>query len=316
MKVAGFTFVRNAIKYDYPIVEAIESILPLCDEVVVAVGASDDDTLGLVRSIRSDRIRIIETVWDDSLREAGRVLAVETDKAFRAVSPDADWALYIQGDEVLHERDLPAVREAMARWKDDPRVEGLLFDYRHFYGSYDYVGASIRWYRREIRVVRNLPDVFSYRDAQGFRMRPDRKLRVKRVDATVHHYGWVKDPRAMHGKVASFNRYWHDDRWVAENVPEVFTYSGEEPLRRFEGTHPAVMRRRVEAMNWRFTHDPARVRLPLKDRVRLAVERLTGWRPGEYRNYRIVRERAAPAAGRRVPGEPRGGGPKMDASPP
>ncbi len=287
MKVAGFTFVRNAVRYDYPIVEAIGSILPACDELVVAVGASDDDTLGLVRSIPSDKIRIVETVWDDALREGGRVLAVETDKALRAVSPDADWAFYIQGDEVLHERDLPAVVEAMRRWKDDRGVEGLLFDYRHFYGSYDYVGASLRWYRREIRVVRNHPDVFSYRDAQGFRMRPNRKLRVKRVAATIHHYGWVKDPRAMQGKQASFNRSWHDDQWMKENVPEVFEYAGEEPLVRFEGTHPAVMQRRIAAMNWKFAHDP-RARLRLKDRLKLGVERLTGGRPGEYRNYRIV----------------------------
>ena len=51
MKVSGFTFIRNAIKYDYPIVEAIQSILPLCDEVVVAVGNSEDDTLALIQNI-------------------------------------------------------------------------------------------------------------------------------------------------------------------------------------------------------------------------------------------------------------------------
>src|SRR5574337_1273430 len=210
LKVSGFTFVRNAIRYDYPIAEAIESILPLCDEVVVAVGRSDDETLALVRGIPSPKVRIVETVWDDALREGGRVLAIETDKAFHALSPDSDWAFYIQGDEVLHEDGIPAVREAMLRWRDDPRVEGLLFDYRHFYGSYDYVGAALHWYRREVRVIRNDRAVFSYRDAQGFRRRPNEKLRVKRVGAVMHHYGWVKHPRAMQGKQASFNRYWHD----------------------------------------------------------------------------------------------------------
>jgi glycosyltransferase involved in cell wall biosynthesis len=289
-KVSGFTFVRNAIRYDYPIVEAIESILPLCDEVVVAVGGSDDATLELVRAIPSPKVRIVETVWDDSLREGGRVLAVETDKALRAIAPDADWALYIQGDEVLHEDGLPALREALARWRDDRKVEGLLLDYRHFYGSYDYVGAGLHWYRREVRVVRNDPAIFSYRDAQGFRRRPDEKLRVKKVDAFVHHYGWVKHPRAMQGKQVSFNRYWHGDAWMKANVPEIeeYSYDGKEPLRRFEGTHPAVMRRRIAAMNWRFAGDPAAVPLRTKDRLKLAVERLTGWRPGEYKNYKLV----------------------------
>lgn len=107
MKIAGFTFVRNAIKFDYPIIEAITSILPICDEVVVAVGNSEDDTLGLIKSINSPKIKIIETIWDDSLREGGRVLAVETDKALAAVSPDVDWCFYIQGDEVVHEQYLP-----------------------------------------------------------------------------------------------------------------------------------------------------------------------------------------------------------------
>jgi hypothetical protein len=44
MKVAGFTFIRNAVKNDYPVVEAITSILSICDEFVVALGNSDDGT--------------------------------------------------------------------------------------------------------------------------------------------------------------------------------------------------------------------------------------------------------------------------------
>ena len=290
LKVSGFTFVRNAIKYDYPVVEAIESILPLCDEVVVAVGDSDDGTLELVRSVGSAKVRIVETVWDDALRKGGRVLAVETDRAFRAISADADWAVYIQGDEVLHEEGAAGLREAMLRWRDDRRVDGLLLDYRHFYGSYDYVGAALHWYRREVRVVRNDPAIFSYRDAQGFRRRPNEKLRVKRVAATVHHYGWVKHPRAMQGKQSSFNKYWHDDAWMKQHVPEIeeYAYDGKEPLRRFEGTHPAVMRRRIAAMNWRFAGDPSAVPLRTKDRLKLAVEAVTGWRPGEYKNYRMI----------------------------
>jgi glycosyltransferase involved in cell wall biosynthesis len=291
MKVSGFTFVRNAIKYDYPIVEAVSSILPLCDEVVVAVGRSDDDTLGLVRSIPTDKLKIVETVWDDSLREGGRVLAVETDKAFAAVAEDADWAFYIQGDEVLHERYLAPVREAMERWRGDRRVEGLLLDYVHFYGSYDYVGESCRWYRREVRAVRRDPAIFSYRDAQGFRKRPNEKLQVKRVPAAMYHYGYVRDPRAMQAKQRTFNKYWHDDQWMAEQAflrADEFDYSQIDALRRFEGTHPAVMQRRIAAMNWKFDRDPSANRLRFKDRVKLGVERLTGWRPGEYRNYTLV----------------------------
>ena len=127
MKVSGFTFIKNAIKYDYPIVEAIQSILPICDEVVVAVGKSEDETMALIKSIDPSKIKIIETEWDESLREGGRVLAVETDKAFKAISKDSDWAFYIQGDEVIHANYLPTIQNTMRQALDNPAVEGLLF---------------------------------------------------------------------------------------------------------------------------------------------------------------------------------------------
>jgi glycosyltransferase involved in cell wall biosynthesis len=289
MKVVGFTFVRNAITYDYPVLESINSLLPLCDEVVVAVGNSADDTLGLIRGIASPKIRIIETVWDDTLREGGRVLAVETDKALAAVPAEADWAIYLQADEVLHEADYPAIRAGMERWKDDKSVDGLLLSYRHFYASYDYVGDSKRWYRREIRIVRPGIGVTSYRDAQGFRKADNQKLRVKLLDATVHHYGWVKPPAAMQRKQETFNKLWHSDEWVAQNVAAAaeFDYSQVDSLQRFTGTHPAVMQARIKRQNWSYDHDMARNRYRLKDRLKQLVERLTGYRIGEYRNYKL-----------------------------
>src|SRR5438874_12459 len=133
MKVSGFSFIKNAVKYQYPIAEALQSILPLCDEVIVAVGNSEDNTRELVASVNAQKIKIIDTVWDESLKEGGRVLASETDKAFHTIGEDTDWCIYIQGDEVLHEQYYDEVLQAMHRWKDDKNVDGLLFNYKHFY---------------------------------------------------------------------------------------------------------------------------------------------------------------------------------------
>lgn len=290
MKVAGFTFIRNAVKYDYPIAEAIGSILPLCDEVFVAVGESEDDTLALVQGICPEKIRIVRTVWDDSLRTGGRVLAMETDKAFAAIPEGYDWAFYIQGDEVLHEQYLPAVRSEMERWAHDPAVDGLLFRYEHFYGSYEYVGASTQWYRKEIRVVRRRKDIYSYKDAQGFRKGDNEKLRVREIPAAIYHYGWVKDPRAMQRKQETFNKLWHPDDVVERMVAKAqeFDYSQIDALRRFEGTHPAVMQARIAEKNWQFDFDISYNRFRLKDKVKFFVEKLTGWRIGEYKNYKRI----------------------------
>jgi len=287
--ISGFTFVKNAINLDYPVVEAIKSILPLCDEVVVAVGDSEDNTLELVKSIHPTKVRIIETIWDESLREGGRVLAEETNKALAALDPATTWAIYIQGDEVLPESAYPELKSKMKLYADDPQVEGLLLKYRHFYGSYDYVASSRDWYRNEIRVVRPAIGLSSYKDAQGFRLN-DRKLQVKAVNAYIHHYGWVKHPETQQAKQRSFNKLWHDDEWVQKKVGNEtsFDYSAIDFLEKFEGEHPELMKERISKMNWTFDFDPTKKRLSMKKRFLSFLERKTGHRFGEYRNYRVV----------------------------
>jgi len=290
MRVSGFTFVRNAVQYDYPVVEAILSIAPLCDEIVVVVGKSDDNTLELIQQIPLDKIRIVETVWDDSLREGGRVLADETNKGIAALSKDSDWAFYIQGDEILHEDGIPALRSAMEQWKDHKEVEGLLFNYRHFFGSYDYVGDSHRWYRKEVRIIRPNTGIYSFRDAQGFQ-KDSRPLRVKQVDAHIHHYGWVKHPEAQQAKQQSFNKLWHNDDWMDQNVKKVdaFDYGEIDSLALYQGEHPKAMQERIAAMNWKFSFDPTQKKLSFKHRFKQFIERITGWNPGEYKNYKILK---------------------------
>ena len=287
MKVAGFTFIRNAVSNDYSIVEAITSILPVCDEFVVAVGKSDDDTRKLVEDINSPKIKIIDTIWDDTLKEGGEVFARETDKAFHEISKDADWAFYIQGDECVHEHDLPIVLHEMQAALDNENIEGLLFKYNHFYGSYDYVAESRRWYRREIRVLKRNLNVHSYKDAQGFRI-DGRKIKVKLIDAYINHYGWVKPPHGLVKKKQNFETF-YDEHAKNEVVPETatFDYGNADKLLHFTGSHPAVMRKRINSANWKFNFDPTKMKKKLSFRRRLLekIYQLTGVRLAEYKNY-------------------------------
>lgn len=289
MKVCGFTFIKNAIKYDYPIVEAIRSILPICDEVVVAVGKSEDETLQLIQNINSSKVRVLETEWDETLREGGAVLAEETDKAFGNITEDFDWCFYIQGDEIVHEEYHAEIIQEMKNNLNNVNVEGLLFNYKHFYGSYDFVGDSRKWYRREVRIIRNDKRIHSWKDAQGFR-KEGKKLKVKLIDAYIFHYGWVKHPKYQQLKQKSFNKLWHTDEWVAERIPDVetFDYSQIDSLRKFEGTHPNVMKERIKKMNWEFTFDPTKKKMSVKNRVLKTIEDISGWRVGEYRNYKQI----------------------------
>lgn len=288
MYVSGFTFIRNALKLDYPVKEAILSILPMVDEMVVAVGASDDDTRELIASL-GHKIRIVDTKWDDSLREGGKVLAEETNKALNAVSHEADWCFYIQGDECVHEQYHTEILVQMKANVNDSAVDGLLFDYAHFYGSYDYLGDSRTWYRKEIRIIKNDKKIRSYRDAQGFR-KSGKKLQVKQLNAEIYHYGWVRHPKYQMAKLREANKLWHDDDYIDEkfDASKDFDYSEIDSIKPFEGTHPAVMQERIKAMNWKFDRDPSVKSFGLKLRLLYAIEKLTGWRVGEYRNYKVV----------------------------
>jgi len=289
MKVSGFTFVRNAVKYDYPAVESIRSVLPLCDEFIVCAGNSEDSTNELIRSVQSEKIKIIPSVWDENLRKGGAVLAQETNKAFDAVSNDSDWAIYIQADEVVHEKYLDIIRSAMLQYKDHPEVEGLLFRYVHFYGSYKYTGDSRKWYRNEIRIIRNNKLIRSYKDAQGFR-KNGRLIRVKPVNAEIFHYGWVKNPYIQNEKQKNFNKLWHSDEEVIKMVKHAdnYDYSNIDSLKLFDGSHPEVMKKRISALNWNFEFDVSKKHFSFKYRLLNYIEKTTGKRLFEYKNYKLI----------------------------
>lgn len=290
MQISGFTFVRNAIKYDYPVVESITSILPVVDEFIVSVGNSDDQTLSLIQSIPSPKIKIVESTWDDSLRSGGRVLAVETDKAFGHVSENSAWAFYLQADEVVHEKYHQTIIKAANQYKDQLNVEGLLFNYLHFYGTYDYVGDTRRWYDKEIRMIRNDKSIRSYRDAQGFR-KNDGKLNVKQIEAAIYHYGWVKHPQLQQHKRENFGKLWSDAEQTESDKQQqdLFNYVNDaDSLFKFTGTHPQTMQQRIRDKNWQINFDLSKKNIGFKDSFLYKIEKLTGKRIFNYKNYRII----------------------------
>lgn len=287
--LSGFTFVRNAIKYDYPIVEAVKSILPVCDDFIINVGNSDDGTLELIKSITSDKIKIVESVWDENLRTGGRILAQQTDIALQYCT--GDWCFYIQADEVVHEKFLPVVPLTVNKYHSDNRVDGLLFKYLHFYGSYKYIGSSRRWYRQEIRIIRNKRGIKSYKDAQGFRIN-NKKLHVKPIDAYIYHYGWVKPPETQQKKQHYFNRLWHSDSWIKNNVSadSKFDYNEIDELSLFNDSHPEVMIDLVAKQDWDFDYNAKNNKrdIVFKHRFLNKIENLTGYRIGEYKNFKLI----------------------------
>jgi len=290
MKISGFTFIRNGEKFGYPFLQSIKSILPLCDEFIINYSKSDDRTLKLLKSIKNKKIKIIETKWDNNLRKSGKILAKQTNISLSFCK--GEWCFYLQSDEVVHEKYLPEIKEKLKRHLYNNKVEGFLFNYFHFYGSYNTYFDKRPFYRKEIRIVKNNIGVKSYKDAQGFRI-DNRKLNVIQLNAYIYHYGWVKSENIMIEKQKNLDRYWHNDEWIAEKYrdKDINIFSQIEGLKFFSGIHPKVMFPLIKKYKSNFNPDPKDTKIKsFFKRIRNFIEdKILKMRLGEYRNYKIIR---------------------------
>lgn len=284
--ISGFTFLRNGAALGFPFEASIRSLLPLVDEFIIALGRGEDDTRERVLAIGDPKIKLIDTVWNDRMAERGFVYAQQ--KMIAQYACTGDWAFYLEGDEVLHEDDLPAIRAAVQRHDGDPRVEALVFDYLHFYGSPQWLAVSPAWYRRECRLIRNTIRTYAP-DGQYWlvmeRHRRGRNPRAALAGARIYHYGHVRREAYMQAKLDQVSKYW------SHSAPQV-SYARIDPhaLKPFTGTHPSLMQdwlaREAEA---HFEPNPDHVltRRERKHRWAMRLERWLGW-DLSHRHYTLV----------------------------
>lgn len=307
MKISGFTIIKNAIVFDFPIIEAVRSILDICDEFIIVAGDSIDSTDELLSTLDSPKVRIIKTEWSTAkYKDKGQVFAYQTDLALKACT--GDWCFYVQSDEVIHHDALPKIKAACEKYLTDTRVEGFILKYIHIWGDYNhYIDALHFAYPREVRIVRNLPDVHSWRDAQSFRMIPNfdyqdywqkegtRKLNCILLNALLFHYGWSRDPRAMVGKINAQNAVHFPDQKPIEGI-DYYDYGNLNYMPVFKGTHPVVMQERIASLSW--SHLLRNVGAPPKMKKKFAPKyrimsfiehKILGGRTiGGFKNYRII----------------------------
>ncbi|OFZ79726.1 MAG: hypothetical protein A2583_01460, partial [Bdellovibrionales bacterium RIFOXYD1_FULL_53_11] len=295
---------RNGVSFDYPFVEAMRSMLPLVDELIVNVGECGDGTLDLVKKFAAGegagKVSWFTSVWpldEPGMRTGGRVLAQQTNLALDRCT--GDWCLHLQADEVFHEDDVSLLRGAIERVTLMPDVDGLLFDYVHLYGSFDVMQVSRSAYRREVRALKLSCDPRSVGDAQGFRTRDGRKLRVLRSGARVFHYGWVRPPEKMREKTVFMDKLYHGSADAgAPATGDNYRYKKFPGLKKFTGTHPRVMHERIAGKGWRWDLDASPLEWKPGDALKIvldAAESLTGKRFFEYRNYRLAGGKSVPA---------------------
>ena len=319
MRISGFTFVKNATKLYIPVKESISSILPLVDEFWIALGKGDPDdrTREEIESLKSDKIRIVETEWDVPSFPKNTIFAQQTDIAKEKCT--GDWLFYLQCDEVVHEKYLDTIRKDCEKYLHDEEVEGILFHYKHFWGDYEHYHVSHEWYPKEIRIIRNKPEIHSWKDAQSFRKFPvfnysfdeywnkgdSEKLKVALSPAYIYHYGWVRPPEMMSNKNRSNNSSYHGkekSQKLLKKMPQYYDYGPLNRLPTFKmEDHPAVMKDWIKMFDWSHQlqyEGPVNKNRPLLKHEKMKYKILTfleqkvlnGRQIGGFKNYKIIRK--------------------------
>jgi hypothetical protein len=272
MTVSAFTFIKNGEMLGYPFVESIKSILPIVDEFVIAVGESEDDTLDIIKSIDSDKIRVLETTWNESMKDRGYVYGQQ--KMIAQYNCSGDWAFYLEGDEVMHEEDLDKLYECMKKYKDDDDVEAIVFDYYHFYGNANSYLWSPGWYRRAPRVIKNsirsyAPDGLFWLVLESNKI--GRYPKAVSCGAKMYHYGWIRSEEQMNLKSQKVQKYWnkkHSNIDYKEIDPSI--------IREFTGTHPKIVQEWLPKDDGLFEANKDHI-LTKKEKKHRLMLKLEGW---------------------------------------
>lgn len=179
-QIGGTLIVHNAIERDYCVEAALESLIPLVDEVVVIDASSTDGTADLLHSIKARAgipFRIINVAW--SPNRLGRWLASLTNVAREALS--SPYHLNLQADEVFEDGHADEIRSAASsRLPLIFRRLNFWFDNWHIAPPGKVCGHQC------IRSAAS--DIPSVGDAEQLGARPP----VRQAQTRIFHYGFIR----------------------------------------------------------------------------------------------------------------------------
>jgi len=260
MSIAALYRVHNVERMDYPFEQSVRQTLLLCDEICVAAGYSEDNTLEIILNLQKefgkDRVKYVQ--YEFVYNREWQVLA--WNKARKLTK--ADWLLLIDADEAFHEQDIPRLKKMLK--KTDRQL--VNFPMYHFYGTPNFLVTGGHFYKRHTRMGckgikfgmknfrrdGNLAPVCDVVATLGGREKKVHRYggpEMLQVDIPIYHYGWVRSAEAM-GMRRVKGRAWYtnDKKFFDGHLPELkkrFNYQmkkNRSVYKNFKGTHPRFMR--------------------------------------------------------------------------
>ena len=285
MKVSAFTFIKNGGILGYPFIQSIKSILPIVDEFVINVGSGEDNTLEVIQAINDPKIRIIQSCWNDNMKNRGYVYGQQ--KMVAQFNCTGDWAFYIEGDEIYHENDLDKIYMSMKESLSNPDIEALIFDFYHFYGNGNSYLDSPGWYRAEARIIKN--SLRTYAPDGLFWLvlgsnKNGRYPKARHTGAKCYHYGWVRSEHQMNLKSEKVQKYWGGN---AKKID--YSKMDQSIIREYKGTHPIIIQNWLPNDIELFTVDPSYklTKKQKKHRIMIIFEKLFGLELSK-KHYKLV----------------------------
>ena len=253
-KSAALFRASNIITMDYPLDGALVSALGICDEAVIVVDTnSRDDTVALVHSLAHKHrdVIIVPREWEFDRMWQERCW----DWASEAT--DAEWLMFHDADEAIHEDNAAAVRAVMER-RD---VHLIRFPFIHLYATRNRrikfslthntrlgrrsAGYRMRNWCSDDRPKRPVCQMIFGKEEYNAHLTKSACL-VTMADVPVLHYGWCRSAQALaisQRKHAS----WYaggaglEDGRIPILPPYNYRLATKANVTAYDGPHPAGM---------------------------------------------------------------------------
>jgi len=248
-------FIRNGIYYDYPFKEAIESALPVADNIVICECFSDkDNTLEELEKIQQqhpDKIEIVQHDWVSGPRSFEKLSSIGN---YASLFLDNEWVWQLQADEVIHEDSYKEIRERIQN--TNPEISAMKVHYKHLLANYETEFDFC--YTEIIRLARKGSGWKLIGDA--CQLDREDKSGVQDTSIQVFHYGKVHAGDVGWQKEWDFQQLFTDIGFPDPKMKEMEKKFGEKycdyvylfessieegKVRKFQGVHPLVMNRRI-----------------------------------------------------------------------
>ncbi len=110
IKISAIQPISNGVSLGYPFIEAVLSVLPIVDEVLINDGGSLDETSFYLKKLQEtfpDKIRLFNKPFYPS----GYWETIDDCVIFLIDQAKGDWVFEVQGDEIWPEKDLMRLKK-------------------------------------------------------------------------------------------------------------------------------------------------------------------------------------------------------------